>query len=87
MRFTRRLVASLRARGETSAADFAETELGRKFRGERVDLSIQQAAQILARSFALQAVPEQVKAYHSVMENFGRGAGMAFFDQIAFSRQ
>ena len=69
-------------RGETSAADFAENELGRKFRGERVDLSIQQAAQILTRSFASQTVPEQVKAYHTVMDNFGRGAGMAFFDQI-----
>jgi hypothetical protein len=82
VRFTRRLVASLRARGETSAADFAERELGRKFQGERVDLSIQQAAQVLLRSFATQPVPEQVKAYHTVMDSFGRGAGMAFFDKI-----
>ncbi len=80
--FTRELVASLRARGETSAADFAERELAHKFQGERVDLSIQQAAQILSRSFASPSVPEQVKAYHTVMESFGRGAGMAFFDKI-----
>jgi len=82
VRFTNRLVASLRARGETSAADFAERELARKYQGERVDLSIQQAAQILARSFASPSVPEQVKAYQTVMNSFGRGAGMAFFDKI-----
>ena len=80
--FTRRLVASLRARGETSVADFTERELARKFQDERVDLSIQQAAQILARSFASQAVPGQVKAYQTVLNSYGRGAGMAFFDKI-----
>ncbi|HTZ21015.1 MAG TPA: hypothetical protein VMC06_09050 [Opitutaceae bacterium] len=80
--FTRRLVASLRARGETSAADYAEREIARKFQGERVDLSIQQAAQILARSFASAPVPEQVQAYHQVMASYGRGAGMAFFDNV-----
>ena len=82
VRFTNRLVASLRARGETSAADFEEGQLGRRYRGERVDLSIQQAAQILARSFATQSVPEQVQAYQTVMNSYGRGAGMAFFDKI-----
>ena len=82
MRFTNRLVASLRARGETSAANFEEGELGRKYRGERVDLSIQQAAQILSRSFDSQSVAEQVKTYHGVMDGYGRGAGMAFFDKI-----
>ena len=82
VRFTRQLVASLRARGETSAADYAERELARKYQGERVDLSIQQAAQILSRSFASPSVPEQVQAYHTVMNSYGRGAGMAFYDKI-----
>jgi hypothetical protein len=80
--FTNRLVASLRTRGETSAADYAERELARKFQGERVDLSIQQAAQMLSRSFASPSVPAQVKAYQTVMSSYGRGAGMAFFDKI-----
>jgi hypothetical protein len=82
VRFTNRLVASLRARGETSAANLEESNLGQRFQSERVDLSIQQAAQILARSFATQSVPEQVQAYHAVMDRYGRGAGMAFFDKI-----
>jgi hypothetical protein len=82
MRFTNRLVASLRARGETSAANLEESNLGQRYQSERVDLSIQQAAQILARSFATQSVPEQVQAYQAVMDKFGRGAGMAFFDKV-----
>ena len=82
MRFTNRLVASLRTRGETSAANLEENNLGQRYQSERMDLSIQQAAQILARSFATQSIPEQVQAYQAVMDKFGRGAGMAFFDKV-----
>lgn len=81
-RFTSRLVVCLRARGETSLADAEERKQARKYLSERGDLSIQQAAQILERSIATQPIAEQIRAYHSVLENFGHGAGMVFFDRI-----
>lgn len=81
-RFTRELVQSLRQRGETSAADNEERRLARKYRGDRSDLSVQQAADILGRSLAEQPLAGQIKTYNEVVEKYGRGAGIAFFDGI-----
>lgn len=80
--FARRLAASLRARGETSLADFEERKLARKYQEERLDLSIQQAANMLQRCFNSEPVPGQVRTYNTALENFGRGAGIEFFDKI-----
>jgi hypothetical protein len=81
-RFASLLVASLRTRGEKSMAEFEEAKLIRKYQGERVDISIRQSADILARSFAEAGLPEQIKTYNQVLEKFGKGAGMSFFDGI-----
>jgi hypothetical protein len=80
--FARRLIASLRARGETSQADFEEHQLVRKYQAERGDLSIQQSAAMLQRSFNSEPVAGQIRTYNTVLDNFGRGEGIDFFDKI-----
>lgn len=80
--FARRLIGSLRARGETSQADFEEHQLARKFQAERSDLSIQQAADIVQRSFNSEPMAGQIRTYDSVLTSFGRDAGIDFFDKI-----
>ncbi len=81
-RFASLLVTSLRLRGEKSMAEYEESRLIKKYQGERVDISIKQSADILARSFAQASLPEQIKTYHLVLEKYGKGAGMSFFDGI-----
>jgi hypothetical protein len=80
--FARRLIASLRQRGETSQADFEEHQLARKFQADRGDLSIQQSAEMLQRSFNGEPVTGQIRTYNTVLDNFGREAGIDFFDKI-----
>lgn len=77
-----RVAASLRARGETSAAEHEVQSIARKNQGDRTDLSVKQARDILLRSFATQPLAEQIRTYNSLVDSFGRGAGIAFFDQI-----
>jgi hypothetical protein len=36
----------------------------------------------LLRSIGSEPLAAQERAYHSVLENFGRGAGIGFFDQV-----
>jgi len=80
--YANRVGASLRARGETSAAETEERRIARKNQGDRADLSVQQARDILLRSFATQPLPQQIQTYNAVVDSFGRGAGIGFFDQI-----
>ncbi len=80
--FVTRVCASLRARGETSAADAEERLLARKNQSKRGDLSTQQARDILVRSLNSDKLPAQLQVYHSLLDNFGRGAGIGFFDQV-----
>lgn len=77
-----RVAASLRARGETSAAEAEVRNIARKNQGDRTDLSVKQAREILLRSFTAQPLPEQIRTYNSLVDSFGRGAGIAFFDQV-----
>ncbi|MBC7367459.1 MAG: hypothetical protein H7343_11730 [Undibacterium sp.] len=80
--FVKRVCASLRARGEKSAADAEEAHIALKNQSKRGDLSTQQARDILLRSLSADKLPAQVQVYHSVLNNFGRGAGIGFFDQV-----
>lgn len=74
--------ASLRARGEKSLAEFEEARLARKYQEERSDLSLQQALGMLQRSFASQSPAEQNRTYTLIVDRYGRGAGIGFFDRI-----
>lgn len=80
--FSNRVSASLRARGETSAAEAEEQVIARKNQAKRGDLSTQQAREILSRSMGTDRSAAQMQVYNSVLENYGRGAGIGFFDQV-----
>ncbi|HWA87998.1 MAG TPA: hypothetical protein VG710_17350, partial [Opitutus sp.] len=80
--YVKRLTESMRARGEASAADHEERQLARKYRGERDDLSVEEAKTILLRSMSTQSLPEQIRSYNSAVDTYGRRAGVMFFDQV-----
>jgi hypothetical protein len=80
--YLNRVTESLRARGETSAADADVRRIADKNRNSRGDLSVQQARDIVRRAIATQPLPEQIRAYNSVVDLYGRGAGIGFFDEI-----
>ena len=77
-----RTAASLRARGQTSLADAELQRIVSKNQGARSDLSVQQSRETLLRAFATQPLPQQISTYNSLLDNFGRGAGISFFDQV-----
>jgi hypothetical protein len=80
--FTRLIADSMRARGEGSAADFAESQFAHKVGWERDDLNISHAAAILAHSVATDDIDAQIHTYYSVCNAYGRGTGMEFFSRI-----
>jgi hypothetical protein len=80
--YVNRLADSLRQRGETSQADAEIRRIAHKNEGERTDLSTQQAKNLLLRAIQTQPLPEQIRAYNSAVDTFGRGAGIGFFDDV-----
>lgn len=76
------LTRSLRARGETSAADYEDRILARKHQGQRADLSFAQAMDELSRAMESQPTFEQMRVYQGLVEQFGHGTGIAFFDKV-----
>ncbi len=80
--FKSTIVRSLRARGETSAADFLERSIAHKFESTRVDLSMEKAYEIMRRSMERDDVPVCIHTYYGVLNSFGHDAGMDFFDGV-----
>lgn len=80
--YKNRVCQSLRARGETSLADYEERSIAESLKGDRADLAIQQAASILSRSIASQSVSDQIATYNAILAQFGHGEGTMFFDEI-----
>lgn len=80
--YVNRVSESLRARGETSAAEAEIRRIAHKNEGERIDLSIQQARNIVLQSMGTQTLPEQIRTYNSTVDTFGVGAGIGFFDEV-----
>jgi hypothetical protein len=80
--FTHQLAASMRARGEASAADFEEKRLAKLYQSNQGEVSCQQAADIMERSMREDALPQQVRTYQQVLDTFGRGQGYEFFDRV-----
>ncbi len=84
-RFRQRYANSLRARGETSAADQEERLIARRNQRDRADLAIAQVALTLKRAMdgpTAQPLAEQVKTYGLLVSQFGRDAGVDFYDKI-----
>ncbi len=80
--YVNRVADSLRARGQTSEADTEIRRIALKNKGDRTDLSVQQAREIVLRAIKSQPLPEQIRSYNSVVDQYGRGAGVSFFDQV-----
>jgi hypothetical protein len=80
--FTSMVCDSLRARGETSLADFEERGLAQRLKADRSDLAIEQASAILARSVSHDPVPGQIATYNAILAQFAPDSGAAFFEQI-----
>jgi hypothetical protein len=80
--YASRLSESLRARGDGAAADAEQSRIAQKNQRKREDLSLVEAQRTLLRSLATQPVTDQVVTYQTLLAGPGRGAGIAFFDQI-----
>jgi len=80
--YVNRTADSLRARGETSAADAEVRRIALKNKGARGDLSVQQARDQMRRAISSQPLPEQVRVYNQILDTYGRGAGIGFFDDV-----
>lgn len=80
--FGRLLVTSLRERGETSVATVEEQRLVKKYQGNRTDLSYQQAGEILQRSLQSDDISAQFHTYQRLLDTYGNGAGIDFFDKV-----
>ena len=76
------IAESMRARGETSAADLEENQFAHKVGPERVDLNIEHAADLINQSMATDSAEKQIRTYYSVLNTYGKGAGMEFFSRI-----
>ncbi len=75
-------VQSLRARGETSLADQIERGTAQKYVATREDISVKQAQDMLDRSLAQGSLDDSVRTYYRVLDAYGRGGGINFFDRI-----
>lgn len=73
---------SERARGNVSLANEMERTTAREYQGTREDLSVQQARDILQRSLDAGDVNASIRTYYGVLQSYGPGGGMDFFDQI-----
>ncbi|HEV8073350.1 MAG TPA: hypothetical protein VGP21_04390 [Opitutaceae bacterium] len=76
------IAESMRARGETSAADMEDSQFAHKVAPERVDLNIEHAADLINHSMATDSTEAQIRTYYSVLKTYGHGAGMEFFSRI-----
>ena len=77
--FVRALALSLRARGQASVAEFEERSLARRGQsGGRSDLGVDQAVSVMASASAA----DQVRLYKQVLQQYGRDAGVDFYDRV-----
>jgi hypothetical protein len=78
-RFIGQLAASLRARGEVSAAEFEERSLVRRGQNSgRTDVSVDQAVKLMQAA----SPTDQVRVYKQVSQQYGRGTGIDFYDRV-----
>lgn len=80
--YVNRVAQSLRARGQVSEADAELRRIAVKNQAARADLSVQQARENLTRAIETLPLAGQIAAYNQVVDLYGRGAGVTFFDQI-----
>lgn len=77
--YIKALAASMRARGAVSAAEFEERSLVRRSQtGGRTDMGVEQAAKMMEAA----SPAEQLRVYRQVLQQYGRDAGIAFYDDV-----
>jgi hypothetical protein len=82
-RYVRELAASLRARGEVSAANFEERSVALKNKGNRADIGIEQAAKLVDEVLLSGAsVQQEMAVYRDVLQKYGAGGGTDFYDRV-----
>ena len=80
--YSKRISESMRARGETSAADFEQRRITQKFALERTDLGLRHAREAVWRTADGGDDAQLIRNYNSTVDRMGPGAGIAFFDEI-----
>jgi hypothetical protein len=80
--FKSRLARSLRARGQVAAADSLERGPAPKHEVSQEDLGIPQAQEIMQRSMGSDSQEDRIRTYFKVLNTYGHGAGLAFFNQV-----
>lgn len=77
-----RLADSMRARGETSAADYEEQQFAQKVEPTRSDLNLDHEVETMNHSMAKDPIDAQLRAYYAMLKGSGNGAGIEFFDRV-----
>jgi len=80
--FKRRFVSSLRSRGESSAADLVKRSVVHEDESERENLNVQEAYDRMRASMDKDGVEGSIRTYYTVVNSYGRGAGIDFFHQV-----
>lgn len=80
--FSRRLIETMRGRGEASLASFEEQRLAKKYQASRADLSIDQAAATVARSMVQDDMATRIRVFNRVLDTAGKGAAIDFYDKV-----
>jgi hypothetical protein len=80
--FKSRLARSLRARGQTAAADALERGPAPIHEVSQEDLGIRQAQEIMQRSMESDSQEDRIRTYFKVLNTYGHGTGLGFFNQV-----
>jgi hypothetical protein len=80
--FTGRLAGSLRARGQTAAADALVRGPGPKQEVAHGDLGSGKAQEIMLHSMENDSQQDRIRTFFKVLNTYGPGGGPAFFDQV-----
>jgi hypothetical protein len=80
--FLREVAASLRQRGELALAEQEEKGLARRFQTKRADISLRQVSEQMERARSTLPLDGQLRLYRSLVRQFGRGAGIGFYDEV-----
>jgi hypothetical protein len=80
--FKGRLAGSLRARGQIAAAEELARVPAPKHQVNQEDLGVRKAQEIMEHSMENDSQDDRIRTYFNVLNAYGRGAGLAFFDQI-----
>jgi len=80
--YVTRVAESLRTRGQTSEAAAEIQRIAHKNQHSRVDISVQQAREVVLNAIRTEPIDQQIRIYTQTVDSLGRSAGIAFYDQV-----